>query len=440
MRGLGFRYYTRAGCRSPHSGFEITPLSAPNDLKDTDRCVMCGLCLPHCPTYSLTRDEGDSPRGRIALMQGLDNGILPVSDQLFTHLDRCLECRACEAMCPSEVPFGRLMDVARARVRPLRPQTRWHRWQQRLITGLLRHPGRLRAIATLLRFYQRSGAQWLTRRSGMLRLPGLADVEARLPALQRPLRAGTHTPSSPTRGRVALFSGCIGSVADVATQRDTVRLLTRLGYEVGIPERQVCCGALLEHAGDPSGARGLADANLAAFDIAHLDAVISTASGCSAHLAEYGTLYGASHPGATAFSRALQDIVTFLDQADWPADPALRPLPETIAVHDPCTLRHGLRQHRAVYRLLERIPQLQTLPLNPTGACCGAAGSYMLTQPEMAAAIRQPHIERLQTLGVRTLVSSNIGCALHLAAGLREAGLEIEVLHPVSLLARQLAE
>ena len=409
------------------------------DLKDTDRCVMCGLCLPHCPTYGLSRDEGDSPRGRIALMQGLASGALPVGERLLGHLDRCLECRACEAMCPSEVPFGRLMDAARARAEPLRPRSPGSRRLRRWGFALLRHPRRLRALTVLLRLYQRSGLQWLARRSGLLRLLALAPLEARLPALQRPLAKRRHAPAGPTRGRVALFTGCVEAVAGVDTQRAALRLLTRLGFEVDIPRDQGCCGALLLHNGAPGDAAERARANLAAFADPDLAAVLSTASGCSAQLAGYGALYGREDARASAFAGRAQDITQFLAELDWP-EGLLSPLPETVAVHDPCTLRHGLKQHRAVYRLLAQVPGLQTLTLNETGACCGAAGSHLLTQPDQADALRRPHLERLRTLGVRTLVSSNIGCALHLAAGIREAGLEIEVLHPVTLLARQLRD
>jgi glycolate oxidase iron-sulfur subunit len=412
-------------------------LAPEHDLKDTDRCVMCGLCLPHCPTYGLSRDEGDSPRGRIALMQGLASGSLPVGGRLLEHLDRCLECRACEAMCPSEVPFARLMDAARARVEPQRPRSRHARRLRGLTTGLLTHPRRLRALAVLLRLYQRSGLQWLVRRSGLLRLLGLAQLETQLPPLQRPLAARHHAPAGPARGRVALFTGCIEAVAGAAAQRDALRLLNRLGYGVDIPGGQGCCGALLQHHGDPVTATDLARANLAAFPADGLAAIVATASGCTAQLADYGALYGAMDPRAAPFARQVRDITRFLDEQDWP-EGLLAPLPETVAVHDPCTLRHGLKQHRAVYRLLERIPGLHTLTLNETGACCGAAGSHVLTQPDQAASLRQPQVERLHALGVRTLVSSNLGCALHLAVGIRAAGLEVEVLHPVSLLARQL--
>ena len=409
------------------------------NLKDTDRCVMCGLCLPHCPTYGLSRDEGDSPRGRIALMQGLASGALPVGERLLGHLDRCLECRACEAMCPSEVPFGRLMDAARARVEPARPRTWRTRRARALATALLRHPHRLRALAALLRLYQRSGLQWLARRSGLLAALGLARLEGRLPRLQRPLAAGLHAPPGPARGRVALFTGCVEAVAGADAQHDALRLLNRLDYRVDIPRAQGCCGALSQHNGDPATAADLARANLAAFADAGLAAVLSTASGCSAQLADYGRLYGDRDARALAFARRARDITGFLAEQDWPPD-LLQPLPQTIAVHDPCTLRHGLRQHRPVYRLLERIPGLETISLNPAGTCCGAGGANLLTQPVQAAALRQPQIERLRELGVGTLVSSNIGCALHLAEGIREAGLEVEVLHPVSLLARQLRD
>lgn len=399
---------------------------------------MCGLCLPHCPTYELTRDEGDSPRGRLALMRGLDQGALPVNDKLLGHLDRCLECRACEAMCPSEVPFARLMDAARARVEPERPRSRHSRRLLQLGRGLLTHPKRLRSTAALLRLYQRSGMQTLVRASGVLRLLGLKRLDGLLPPLSRPLARHRHRATGTERGSVALFSGCVSAVADVATQVATVQVLNALGYRVEIPPGQTCCGALLQHQGEPAGAADLAGANLAAFDPGTVDAIIATASGCSAHLAEYDRLYGGTEPRAQTFTDKVQDITEFLATKSPLQTLALRPLPQTVAVHDPCTLRNGLRQHRNVYRLLEQIPALHTVPLSDTGRCCGAAGSFFLTQPQTANALRDAHIETLRGLNVRTLVSANVGCALHLAAGIRDAGLDIEVIHPVTLLARQM--
>ncbi len=398
---------------------------------------MCGLCLPHCPTYDLTRDEGDSPRGRIALMRGLDKGQLEVNDKLLGHLDRCLECRACEAMCPSEVPFGRLMDAARARVEPQRPRSKRAQRLLQWSRALLTNPRRLRQVGLLLRFYQRSGLQALARASGLLRVLGLKRLENLLPPL-RPTLTRSHYSAAKqqNRGNVALFRGCVSSIADAETEAATIKVLNALGFAVDLPHGQTCCGALLQHQGDPAGAAQLAHTNLAAFVSDKFEAIVSSASGCSAHLTEYGRLY-ADEPRATTFASRIQDITGFL--AAQPLDAlALLPLPQTIAVHDPCTLRNGLKQHHTVYRLLQAIPDLKTVPLSETGRCCGAAGSYFLTQPKTADALRDTHLETLRRLRVKTLVSANIGCALHLAAGIRAAGLDVEVLHPVTLLARQI--
>lgn len=397
---------------------------------------MCGLCLPHCPTYGLLQDEGDSPRGRLALIHGLDSGEIAVNNKLLGHLDRCLECGACEAMCPSEVPFTRLMDTARARIASERTTSSSDKAAQTFGYRLLANPARLKRVSALLRLYQQSGLQALVRKTGILGPLGLRKLESALPPLQKPVRL--VSPTEGRRGRVALFSGCISSVADSETQRAIMQLLGALDYSVEIPEKQVCCGALPQHNGEPLQAENLASTNIDAFDPTRYSAIISAASGCSAHLANYARLYGADRPDAVAFTEATLDIVAFLARQNDLRSLTLRPLDATVAVHDPCTLRNGLRQHRSVYSLLKHIPSLKTISLDDSGSCCGAAGSYVITQPTIAAQLRDAQIDRLKTLNVQILVSANIGCALHLTNGIREAGLKIEVIHPATLLARQL--
>lgn len=402
-----------------------TPPPTPSDLKDTDRCVLCGLCLAHCPTYRLTRHEGDSPRGRLVLMQGLDRGELEVSQRLLEHLDRCLECGACEAMCPSGVPFTRLMDAARARLEPRRPRPLRARLYRALGLAALRTPARLRLARGLLRLYRGSGLGWALERTGLLKPLGLSRAHGLLPSVPSPIlpAAGVETRD---RGRIQLFLGCMGPLVDQPTLDASRWLLARLGYSVETPRRQGCCGALYLHNGDAAGAAAAQQRNLRAFDPGA--PLIGVASGCSAHLRGY--------PGP--LGRQVRDILEFLC-----ADPRLaalqpRRLPATVAVHIPCTLRNRLGGADLTQRLLTRIPELHLVPISGEGECCGAAGSYMLTQPELADRLRAQLLERLAASGARILVSANIGCALHLAAGARTAGLPLEVLHPVSLLARQL--
>lgn len=400
-----------------------------------DRCVRCGLCLPHCPTYRLTGDESNSPRGRIALMGALAKNQLAPTPRLLEHLDRCLTCRACEAVCPSLVPYGRLIDTVRAQVRGER--SHWQRFQKHFLhQWVIPRPMILRGLGRVLSLAQRIGVIGLARRIGWT---PLEILEPNLP----PRRSwqSFYPAQGEKRGQVALFTGCIADVVGQPLLIATVQLLNQLGYGVHVPKGQVCCGALARHAGEPERASALACQNIKAFAAAEVEAVICTASGCTAGLADYPQWLqegGADLAAARAFSSKLQDINQFLFQTAWLAEANLKPLAKRVAVHEPCSLRHVLHQQEAVYGLLRQIPQAEILPLPNNGQCCGAAGSYMLTQPALAQSLRTEKITALRKIQPDILVTSNLGCSLHLAAGIRKAGLRSEVLHPVQLLVRQL--
>lgn len=390
---------------------------------------MCGMCLPHCPTYQLSRDEGESPRGRIALIQGLASGALEPNPRLEAHLDHCLGCRACESACPSGVAYGEIIDGGRAIIYQQHPITP----APRLLFSLVPRPRRLRLLGRILRFIQASGLRSLARVSGITRALGLARLDALLPALTPlPSWRDYYPPVGEKRGDVALFLGCLADFADRPTLDAAVRVLTLCGYGVHIPPRQTCCGALHLHHGDRPIARHLAECNTAAFNTLAIDAIINTASGCGVTLQEYSRH---QFPQLTA---PVRDINTFLAGLDWPAglDPA--PLPRKVAVHDPCSLRHVLHQAQAPYQLLQRIPEIELQALPDNHRCCGAAGSYMLTQDEAADRLRDDKIAALRTLKTEILATSNPGCALHLRAGIRAAGLDITVMHPIALIEEQL--
>ena len=402
-----------------------------SDLSATDRCVKCGLCLPHCPTFRLSGIEADSPRGRISLMQAMDSPDVSWSPGLFRYLDRCLECRACEAMCPSKVPFGQLMDSARTRLEAQRQRSLPGRWLRAAGLAMLTSPARLKLLGLGLGLYQRLGLQDL-----VTRLPGLPPGLRRLNRLLPARHAAAAAPlqeTAETRGTVELFRGCIASLIDAHTLAAARRLLQQLGYRVDVPARQGCCGALHQHNGDPRTAARLAEDNRIAFgDSNH--PILVTASGCAAQLLDYGTLYG-----ETGVSQRVSDILHFLLAHERTAL-QFSPLPQTVAVHVPCSHRNVLGQAQDILAILDWIPGLRPLPLNPQGGCCGAAGSYLLSQPEVADQLRDDMLEPLAASGARLLVTSNIGCSLHLQAGLKEKGLDIAVLHPVVLLARQLQD
>ena len=400
--------------------------------------MACGLCLPHCPTYNLLHDEAESPRGRLSLMLALAKDDLPLSAKLETHLARCLDCRACEKVCPSYVAFGRALDSTRALIESRRaPTARPVSRSVTQIQWLVEKPVRMHALGKILRLYQGTGLQWLLRKSRVLKFISLAALDAAIPKLEPQKNLSKiYPPQGKAKGRVAIFTGCQANLADQPALLASIRLLNRLGYEVRIPPTQGCCGALHLHDGQTAKAAALMQQNIAAFTD-DSDAIVSVASGCAATLCEYGK-YLEGDKSAQKFSGRIMDINQFLAGADWPEDMIFRPLPRRIAVHDPCTLVNVLRQEDKPYTLLAKIPGAEIMPLPENMVCCGAAGTYHLTQTPIAAQLRAPKIAQLGRLAPDILVTSNPGCAMFLAAGLRESGQAIEVMHPVTLLARQL--
>jgi glycolate oxidase iron-sulfur subunit len=388
---------------------------------------MCGLCLPHCPTYNKTQNEAESPRGRISLILGLAREQLQPDEKLISHLDNCLLCRACEAVCPSKVEFGQLMDGARATLTQDKPRT-----EQRIpLDELATDKQRRHRDAKLLWLANTTGLRTLGRGLGLTRALGLQRFEQLAPKIHRPHSwQPYYPPKGEQRGDVALFTGCFSDMFDQATLDAAITLLTACGYGVHVPDSQTCCGALHQHSGDSATARQLAQQNLAAFGALQIDAVISTATGCGSYLGEYQQISGSALP--------VCDINTFLSQIEWPEEISLQPLRKRVAVHEPCSQRNVLKQADAPYALLKRIPELELFHLPGNEQCCGAAGSYMIDHPEMADRLRQDKIEAVRQTKPDILVSSNIGCALHLAAGMRAMGIKIELLHPIMLLARQL--
>ena len=404
---------------------------------EATKCVACGLCLPHCPTYKLLHDEAESPRGRLSLMLALAQGDLTLSAQMETHLARCLACRTCERVCPSYVPYGQILDAGRALIE--QSHNTHAPARSRAVAGLMRlieKPDRIDVLGKILRLYQRSGLQRLLR---AVRAPvwfGLGELEANIPTLpqQKPL-ARAYPARKKSSGRVLLFTGCLARVTDRQTLNATIQLLNRLGYEVQVPE-QGCCGALHLHNGQSQTATELMHHTILAFAGA-ADPILSTASGCTATLCEYGK-YLPGDRTAEEFSRRVMDINQFLAGLPWSSDISFRPLAKRVAVHNPCTLSNVLRQDDKPFALLQRIPGAEVIPLPDNSVCCGAAGTYHLTEPRIARELRAPKIAHLKQLAPDILVTSNPGCAMFLAAGIREAGLSMEVLHPVVLLERQL--
>jgi len=403
----------------------------PGTIADADRCVLCGLCLPHCPTYRLTQDENESPRGRISLIRAMAAGVLPVDRQIATHLSRCLACRACERSCPSGVRYGRLIEAGRTAVSaslgiPVR---------QRVALSLLEHQVLMDLFARILRVSEQVGLRRLLRASRLLRWIGLDRADALLPVIgPAPRLAETYPAHGRQRGRVALFTGCLTRATDTNTITAAIRVLTLYGFDVWIPNGQACCGGLHREAGDADGAESLLARNNRAFDAAEPIPVIALASGCGASLRGGPT----TDVSETTLARRVQDIHAFLVDLDLPSGVTLMPRNETVLVHDPCSLRNGLRDEQAVYRLLQRIPGLRVEPLADNSLCCGGAGGYIFREPEFADRLRESKLELLARQRPDHVVSANLGCALHLSAGLRNRGLDLEITHPLVLFERSL--
>jgi len=398
-------------------------------MQAADQCVKCGLCLPHCPTYRVTLNEAESPRGRIALMQGLASGALAASPALQGHLDGCLTCRACEVVCPADVPYGRLIDAARELLAAREP--RRARLARTMAAVLMRRPLRL-AVAAPLWLYRRSGLQRLVRATRLLGRGSLARLESLLPDIHLP--RFPRGPGTAGATPVTLFTNCTSPLVEPQALQAAVTLLGRLGCAVDVPAGQTCCGALHQHAGLAREARGCVARNVRAF--AGAAPVLGIASGCTAQLLEYELLSPA--PAARDFAGRVRDIHAYLAGHPAFAQLPFKPLPARVLLHTPCTMHNVVKGHAAVRTLLERIPGLHIDALD--SGCCGAAGSYFLTQPAMADTLAQIKVAQAQAARPDYVVSSNAGCAMHLAAALRRAGVTVPVWHPLRLLAQQLAD
>lgn len=397
----------------------------PTELADL--CVKCGLCLPHCPTYALSRNEGDSPRGRISLMQGLADGQLAASDAALGHLDRCLSCRNCERVCPAEVPFGQLMDAARESLTnggPVRDRS------ARLSAWVLARPRIAGLVIAGLRLARSIGLLGLLARTGPFRLRRLM---ARIPRDLHPWQGIPLAPLAPAGEAVQIFTGCLTPLTDAVTLENAIRVLSAMNFRPVCKPMQACCGGLYLHAGAREQAIALAKRNSAVFSDPSLP-VIGLASGCTATLSEYPALID----DADAFAVNVYDIISWVARH---ADRLPRlSLPETVScvVHDACTLRNVLRGQEQLGPLLDRIEKLSWRPLNPPQGCCGAAGAYMLSQPVVSDALAAAQVAALAADPPDLLLTTNIGCALQLQAACDALKLGTRVLHPISLIARAL--
>lgn len=406
---------------------------------DLYRCVHCGLCLSSCPTYSVLRVETESPRGRIALMRAVHEGRVGISERIAGHWELCLQCRACEAVCPSGVPYGRIMEYSRAQVLAQGKQgAGLRRIDRLLLRAALPHPRRLRFGARLLRLYQRSGLRRLARASGLLArwAPALAEMERQLPDLDRrffspsrqvyPAQSRPAAEPAAAAGKpltVGLLAGCVMPLMQGGTMRAAVRVLTRNGCNVLVPPRQGCCGALNLHAGDLPRARQMARRNIDLFLAAGVDCIVTASAGCGSNMKEYGELLKndpAYAEPARRFGALTKDITEFLDEL--PLTPPTGRIARRVTYQDPCHLAHAQRIAAAPRRLLQAIPGLELAEMAQATMCCGGAGVYAMTQPATADKILAAKLENIGQAGAEQVVTANPGCMLQLARGLAESG------------------
>jgi glycolate dehydrogenase iron-sulfur subunit len=443
MSATSERNETAAGVESGRSGF-----SGPDQPRDDilQRCIQCGLCLPTCPTYVETLAEPSSPRGRIALISAVAEGRLAVTDPGFIQqMYECLDCRACEAACPSGVVYGQLIETARAQVERARPRSLRQRGVRGAVFGgLFADARRLRAAASVLRFYQRSGLRAGVRRTRLLERFGLAELERLAPEMPASfiVPAGevfTPQTSVPPRGRVALLAGCVMSTAFAQTDRATIRVLNANGYEVVVPAAQQCCGALDVHAGELEHGRALARRNIAAFESSGAELIVANAAGCGASLKEYGRLLEDDADWAAracAFSARVRDVTELLGalQRRGQLNARLSPIPLRVTYQEPCHLAHAQRVTREPRALLRAIPRLKLIEMEDSALCCGSAGVYNLTQPQMAGALGDRKARAILATGAQAVVTGNPGCAIQVRAALDRADAVLPVLHIVDLL------
>jgi glycolate oxidase iron-sulfur subunit len=399
---------------------------------DLSQCVHCGLCLPNCPTYLQTGYEAESPRGRIHLIAALNEGRLEPTDAYRQHLELCLVCRNCESVCPSGVHFGRIMEAGRAQLYERAHLSLGERIFRRLaFRELLPHAGRLRAMFGALLIYQRSGLQRLVRGSGLLPA-ALAQAESLLPTLPAPFvpHVEVYPAFGRLRYRVGLFTGCVMPLVYGPVHAATVRVLRQNGCEVHIPRGQVCCGALNVHGGERALAAELARQNLRAFLGRGLHAIVVNSAGCGATMKEYTDLLDEAE--AAEFAGLTRDVTEFLASIE--LVPPLASVNRSVTLQQSCHLVHAQRIKSAPREILGRIPGLELREMAHPDACCGSAGLYMLTQPEMSTRILDDKMAEIAATRVNTIVTANPGCMMQLQHGVARAGVHAEVRHVVELL------
>ncbi|GLG02298.1 glycolate oxidase iron-sulfur subunit [Alicyclobacillus hesperidum subsp. aegles] len=404
-------------------------------------CVHCGFCLEVCPTYQAWGDENHSPRGRVFLIKSCAEGELPLDESVIDPVFTCLDCRACETVCPSGVQVGALVEEARGQVFHARREHGESDPLMRLfLRGIFPRPGRLKTIRRLMRFYQKSGLRSLARSTGVMRVlpPQVREMEDVIPEIGRgpamDVLPPVIAPKGERKATAALFTGCVMDVFFSDVNEATARVMVRNGVEVHVPREQICCGALQVHAGDRDMAREMAKKNIEVFERAGADYIAINAAGCGAALKEYPELFHddpAWHERAVKFSARVRDITQLLVEVGF--DPPKAELPMSITYHDACHLCHAQKIRREPRSLLTSVPGVDLREMPDSDRCCGSAGIYNLTHPDMAGELLERKMDDVPP-GVEAIVMGNPGCMMQIRLGVKKRNQQLRVMHTVEVL------
>ena len=430
---------------------QMTSYFKGNDIPNYDfiaNCMHCGLCLPHCPTYSITGLERSSPRGRIRMIKSVADGDLPVSNLFVQEMNFCLDCQACETACPAGVKYGSLVESARAQILEGGYEGRISTWIKRFFFRFIFvRASRLLAVSRILRLYQLLGLNRLVETSGVLKVfsKRLHQVQFLSPTISKTpsskLLFERTLPVDKPRFKVGFLTGCIMDVAFADVNIDTVRLLLHHGCEVVIPKGQVCCGSLQAHNGDIAIGRKMARSNVAAFEGEGLDAIIMNSSGCGAFMKEYGHIL-ADDPEyadrAQRISEKVKDITEFLVEIGLVigTSPDRQLMGKRVTYHDACHLVHTQKVSQQPRTLIRSIPFIEFVELSESTWCCGSAGIYNITHYDEAWQLLKRKMDNMRKIDPEVLVSGNPGCLIQIQHGLLKEGLNVELLHTATFLRR----
>ena len=409
----------------------------PQESKWAD-CVHCGMCLESCPTYEQSGEEQQSPRGRVYLIKAVAEGKLNVDEHFAEPVFSCLDCRACTTACPVDIDVGGLIEEARGQIRQAIPLNGWKGAVNKFfLHGVFPHHNRLRSLGGLLRFYQKSGMQKVVKKTKLIHIipQHLAEMESIMPEVKVSVRKKFPSEikaKGETKHKVAMLTGCVMDVFFSDINESTINVLTRNGNDVSIPKNQTCCGALHVHAGDREMGRKLAKQNIEAFE--NVEKVIVNAAGCGCMMKEYAELFRDEpewKERAKEFEEKVVDISKYLHDTGYEKPTAM--MNTRITYHDACHLAHGQGVRKEPREILLDIPGVEMVQMPNADRCCGSAGIYNITNPEMADAVLKSKMENVPE-DVEMISMGNPGCMMQMALGVQKYGRNQKIVHTVQLL------